>query len=226
MAESEQHAEREPVTINDRRRIDPATGTVRTDFPAETGTSSEPAGSDEAPAGQSAPASEPADSDKVAELTEDLQRVQADFANFRKRTERDRAGVVAAAKASVYSLLLPVVDDLGRAREHGDLENSPLKPVADRLQQIFDEQGIVPFGEVGEPFDPQLHEAVQHTGDGDVSVVSAVYRQGYRHGERILRTAMVVVEDVPGEVSDQGAQEQPSEAGQQPEADEQQTGDQ
>ncbi|EFV12485.1 nucleotide exchange factor GrpE [Segniliparus rugosus] len=213
MAEPETSAEREPVTITDRRRIDPTTGTVRD--------SEAPEQAPEAPAqeagepGPGASEQDEAAQDKIAELTEDLQRVQADYANFRKRTERDRAGVIEAAKASVYATLLPVLDDLGRARSHGDLESSPLKSVADKLQQAFDSQGIVAFGEVGEPFDPQLHEAVQHTGEGDFSVVAAVYRQGYRHGERILRTAMVVVEDVqapPHDTTEQpeASQEQPA----------------
>lgn len=189
MTEPETSAEREPVVINDRRRLDPTTGNVRPDAPEGAAASAEPTGSAEAPSGSAA-------QEKIGELTEDLQRVQADFANFRKRTERDRAGVVEAAKAAVLAQLLPVVDDLGRARSHGDLESGPLKSVADKLQQVFDDQGIVAFGAEGEQFDPQLHEAVQHTGEGDVSVISAVYRKGYRLGERILRTAMVVVEDV------------------------------
>lgn len=208
MAEPETSAEREPVVINDRRRLDPTTGTVRPDAPAGAAASAEPIGSAEAPEA----AEDSAAQGKIAELTEDLQRVQADFANFRKRTERDRAGVIEAAKAAVLAQLLPVLDDLGRARSHGDLESSPLKSVADKLQQVFDDQGIVAFGSEGEPFDPQLHEAVQHTGEGDVSVISAVYRQGYRFGERILRTAMVVVEDVPGDAAAAGpeaVEEQP-----------------
>ena len=210
MAEPDASAEREPVVINDRRRLDPTTGTVRPDAPAGAAASAEPTGSAEAPAAEDA--ADSAAQGKIAELTEDLQRVQADFANFRKRTDRDRAGVIEAAKAAVLAQLLPVVDDLGRARGHGDLESSPLKSVADKLQQVFDEQGIVAFGSEGEPFDPQLHEAVQHTGEGDVSVISAVYRQGYRFGERILRTAMVVVEDVPGDAAAAGpeaVEEQP-----------------
>ncbi|MGL6233840.1 MAG: nucleotide exchange factor GrpE [Segniliparus sp.] len=197
MAEPETSAEREPVTITDRRRIDPTTGTVREGEQVQAPPQEQPAPEEGSPLA--------AAETQVVELTEDLQRVTAEYANFRKRVDRDRAGVVEAAKAAVLAQLLPVVDDLGRARGHGDLESSPLKSVADKLQQVLDEQGIAAFGEPGESFDPQLHEAVQHTGEGDVSVISAVYRQGYRFGERILRTAMVVVEDVPGtEPVDQG----------------------
>ena len=179
----------EPVTVTDKRRIDPMTGEVRE-------TASGPAPSGPAP-GASAPAGESAD--KIAELTGDLQRVQADFANYRKRALRDQEAAAERAKATVVSQLLPVIDDLDRARNHGDLEAGPLKSVADKLAGALSALGLVEFGAEGEEFDPSLHEAVQHEGDGSNPVIGIVMRKGYKLGEFVLRPAMVgVVDTVDG----------------------------
>ncbi|APT85559.1 nucleotide exchange factor GrpE [Corynebacterium aquilae] len=149
----------------------------------------------EAEAAQSA---EPAANDDIeaqlAERTEDLQRVTAEYANFRRRTERDRAAVIDTAKGSVLTELLPILDDLGLAAQHGDLEG-PLKSVNDKLHAVLTKFGVQPFGEAGEAFDPERHEAVQDTSTGDDKVLGLVMRQGYAHGERILRTAMVMISD-------------------------------
>ena len=134
---------------------------------------------------------------KVAELTNDLQRKHAEFVNFRKRTLRDIEDAKAKAKSSVLATMLDVLDDVDRAREHGDLEAGPLRAFTDKVANALSSQGLTAFGEVGDGFDPELHEAVQHSGDGDVPVVAAVLRRGYRVGDRVLRTAMVVVEDRP-----------------------------
>jgi molecular chaperone GrpE len=135
---------------------------------------------------------------QIAELTDRLQRLQAEFANYKRRQDRDRPVVVESAKATVLGALLPVLDDLDRARAHGDLESGPLKSVADKLAGVFDGLGVVRFGVEGEPFDPAVHEAVQHEGDGSNPVLGVVMRQGYRFGEKVLRTAMVgVVDAVP-----------------------------
>ena len=170
----------EPVTVTDKRRIDPETGEVR------EGVASGPA-----PGG---PGPE-APSDKVAELTADLQRVQADFANYRKRSLRDQEAAGERAKAAVVSQLLPVLGDLDRAHSHGDLDNGPLKSVADKLVGVLTGLGLTAFGVEGEDFDPSLHEAVQHEGDGSRPVIGTVMRQGYRIGEAVLRPAMVGVVD-------------------------------
>ena len=150
------------------------------------------AGSDGA---EAAPA-EDAQSDLQAQLderTEDLKRVSAEFANYRRRVERDRQAMIDTAKGSVLSELLTIVDDLDRAREHGDLQEGPLKVFADKLHALLASQGVEAFGEEGDQFDPAVHEAVQDESDGSEPVLGTVLRKGYRHGERTLRTAMVVV---------------------------------
>ena len=178
----------EQVTVTDKRRIDPETGEVRHAPPGA------------APGGGPAPAGSPADktADKVAELTADLQRVQADFTNYRKRALRDQQAAADRAKAAVISQLLGVLDDLDRARKHGDLESGPLKSVADKLDGALTGLGLTAFGAEGEDFDPVLHEAVQHEGDGadgSTPVIGTVMRQGYKLGDQVLRHALVGVVD-------------------------------
>ena len=181
MTHSDSH---EPVTVTDKRRIDPQTGEVR-------GTQSGPAPSGPAPA---APAPTP-DADEVADLKATLQRVKAEYDNYRKRSLRQEQAAADRAKAIVVMQLLPVLDDLDRARSHGDLESGPLKSVADKLATALEGIGLTSFGAEGEEFDPALHEAVQHEGDGSNPVIGTVMRQGYRLGEQVLRHAMVGVVD-------------------------------
>ncbi|MFE1595339.1 nucleotide exchange factor GrpE [Nocardia sp. NPDC058705] len=133
--------------------------------------------------------------DELAERTADLQRLTAEYANYRRRVERDRQANIDAAKASVVTELLAVLDDLDRARAHGDLESGPLKSVADKLETALTKQGLVEFGSTGDPFDPTLHEAVQHEGSGADPVIGIVMRKGYRFGDRVLRHALVGVTD-------------------------------
>ncbi|OBA61214.1 nucleotide exchange factor GrpE [Mycobacterium sp. 1100029.7] len=188
----------EPVTVTDKRRIDPETGEARNVPPGPV------------PGGTAAPESAATEesSGKVAELTADLQRVQADFANYRKRALRDQQAAADRAKATVVSQLLGVLDDLERARKHGDLESGPLKSVADKLDSALSGLGLTAFGEEGEDFDPVLHEAVQHEGDGSRPVIGTVMRQGYKLGESVLRHALVgVVDTVPGDGSAAAAAE-------------------
>ena len=180
----------EPITVADNRRIDPETGRVR-----------EPQGQGATPGG--ADAEVPSVSDETqseaAELVADLQRVQADFTNYRKRALRDQQVATQRAKAHVVTQLLPVLDDLDRARAHGDLDSGPLKSVADKLIDVLEGVGLVAFGSEGEEFDPALHEAVQHEGDGSHSVIGTVMRRGYKVGDHVVRHAMVgVVDAVPG----------------------------
>jgi molecular chaperone GrpE len=193
----------EPVTITDRRRIDPETGAVRAPSgrPERSDPGNHTAGA--APTG-AAPDSAQADvttetADKVAELTADLQRVQADFANYRKRALRDQQVAGERAKAAVVGQLLGVLDDLDRARKHGDLETGPLKAVADKLTGALEGLGLTAFGSEGDEFDPSLHEAVQHEGDGSKPVIGNVMRQGYRLGDLVLRHALVGVVDAVDE---------------------------
>lgn len=138
---------------------------------------------------------------RVAELTGDLQRLQAEYANYRKREQRERQVAIAKAKASVIGELLELLDDLDRAREHGDLESGPLKSIADKFDSALNGLGLEGFGEAGEPFDPEQHEAVQHSGQGDTPVLDTVLRRGYKVGDRVLRTAMVIVGDGPADGS-------------------------
>lgn len=130
---------------------------------------------------------------QLDERTADLQRVSAEFANYRKRVERDRRATIDSSKASVLAELLPIVDDLDRAREHGHLDEGPLKVFADKIHSVLSVQGVEAFGEEGDAFDPAVHEAVQDESEGSEPVVGTVLRKGYRLGERSLRTAMVVV---------------------------------
>lgn len=131
---------------------------------------------------------------QLAERTADLQRITAEYANYRKRTERDRVGIREAAKADVAVQLLPLRDDLALAEQHGDL-TGPLKAVADKLDSVFSGLKIEAFGAEGDTFDPALHEAVQDTSSGDEKVLGTVLRQGFRLGDRTLRTAMVIIAD-------------------------------
>jgi molecular chaperone GrpE len=132
----------------------------------------------------------------VDELTRDLQRITAEYANYRKRVERDRAGVVEQATSGLLTALLPVLDDLDRAREHGDLVG-PFGSVAEQLIATLTKFGLTPFGEKGDPFDPTRHEAVAHLTSSEVteSTCVDVLRRGYLLGERLLRPALVAVAD-------------------------------
>ncbi|MGE2729253.1 nucleotide exchange factor GrpE [Mycolicibacterium vaccae] len=190
----------EPITVTDKRRIDPETGQVRDTPPAGPAPTGGPA--PEAAAGEAAggPA---ADSAEVGELKATLQRVKAEYDNYRKRALRDQQLIADRAKATALTELLPVLDDIDRARSHGDLESGPFKAIADKLVGVLDGLGLAAFGEEGEPFDPALHEAVQHEGEGTHPVVGMVMRRGYRVGEHVLRHAMVgVVDTVPDPAGD------------------------
>ncbi len=136
---------------------------------------------------------------QIGELTADLQRLSAEYSNYRKRVERDRTTAREAAVGEVLSALLPVIDDFGRAREHGELIGA-FKSVSDAIDGVVNRFGLETFGAVGEDFDPALHEAMTHKTSeesGDVvTVVTAVYRSGFRHAGRVLRPAQVAVEDI------------------------------
>ncbi len=188
----------EPLTVTDKRRIDPETGEVR-----HVAAGAAPAGA--APGAAAIPESAGAAADKVVELTADLQRVQADYANYRKRALREQEASAERTKAAVVSQLLGVLDDLERARSHGDLDSGPLKAVADKLVGALTGLGLAAFGAEGEDFDPALHEAVQHEGDGGQGskpVIGNVMRQGYKLGEQVLRHALVGVVDTVAESAD------------------------
>lgn len=131
---------------------------------------------------------------ELAERTEDLQRVTAEYTNYRRRVERDRASVITGAKAEVAAELLPILDDLEMAEQHGDL-TGPLKSMSDKLQSVMASMKVEKFGEEGDEFDPNCHEAVQDTSSGDDKLLATILRRGYRLGDRVLRNAMVIIGD-------------------------------
>ncbi|GAA2843632.1 hypothetical protein Acy02nite_68090 [Actinoplanes cyaneus] len=133
---------------------------------------------------------------ELDERTHDLQRVTAEYANYRKRVDRDRGAAAEQTTGAVLTALLPVLDDIDRAREHGDLVG-PFASVAEQLTAVTGKLGLVAFGEKGDPFDPNRHEAVAHQTSADVTEATCVevMRRGYTLGERLLRPAMVAVAD-------------------------------
>ncbi len=138
---------------------------------------------------------------QLAERTEDLQRLNAEYTNYRRRTERDRQAVIETSKAKVLADFLPILDDLELARQHGDLNEGPLKAIADKLTGVLTSNQLTPFGAEGDAFDPEVHEAVQDLSTGDEQVIGTVLRRGYTVGERVVRTAMVIIAD-PAESAD------------------------
>jgi molecular chaperone GrpE len=196
----------EPITFTDKRRIDPETGQVR------EAPSAGPA--PEGPAPEAEPAGE--STAEVDELKSTLQRVKAEYDNYRKRTLRDQQVIADRAKAAAVVQLLPVLDDLDRARSHGDLDAGPLKSVADKLTTALEGLGLSGFGEEGDDFDPALHEAVQHEGEGTHPVIGSVMRRGYKVGDQVVRHAMVGVVDTVPDASEPGnagvEAEQPSQS--------------
>ena len=216
----------EPV-IRDKRRIDPETGEVRR--PAEEAESAEAVeGADgpEAAAGEAetieetdAAAPEADDDDMpltvddilnaaTAEIREpsdehlaDLKRVTAEYANYRKRTEANREVERERAVGAAVAVLLPVLDDLDRAEKHGDLEgDAPFSTIAAKLRAAVEKLGLSSFGEIGEPFDPQRHEAIfqQPSDEVDTDTVADVVETGYLLGGTLLRVAKVVVKTPSG----------------------------
>jgi molecular chaperone GrpE len=188
-------SEEGPV-IRDKRRIDPETGEVRPEAAAPAAAPADDGGALEDELADLVSA----DLQKVLdERTADLQRLQAEFANYRRRVERDRQAVGEQALASVLIGLLPVLDDIDRAREHGEVGGG-FKLVADGLETTLTKLGLERFGTAGEPFDPNVHEALTHGLSADVTepTCAQVFQPGYRVGERVLRPARVGVVE-PGE---------------------------
>jgi len=197
-------------TIRDRRRIDPETYEVRepleTAAPAAS-TESTPGGS-----GGSAPtAGASAEVDQlttaVAERTADLQRLQAEYVNYKRRVDRDRDLARKVAIEAFIKDLLPVLDDLRSAREHDELTGA-FKAVGEQVERITGKYGLESFGEKGDPFDPHIHEALLHAhADGiDGPTCMEILQPGYRIGERVLRPARVAVAE-PNEPADESGNE-------------------
>ena len=133
----------------------------------------------------------------VGELTSDLQRLQAEFLNYKRRVERDRDLVRENAVFTVLTPMLDVLDSIDRAREAGELDGG-FKGVAEQLERIVNGLGLTKFGESGDPFDPTQHEALSHVGvDPEVDVITCkhIAKSGYRIGDRVVRAAQVLVVD-------------------------------
>jgi molecular chaperone GrpE len=186
-------SEHEGPIIRDKRRLDPVTGELREGVPAGKTTGGDPArdtgdqlGDDVATELQT----------QIAERTADLQRLQAEYANYRRRVDRDREAIREQAVANVLTNLLPVLDDIGRAREHGELEGG-FKSVGEALESTVEKLGLTRFGEPGDAFDPTVHEALTHSHSAEVSEPTCVqvFQPGYKLGERVVRPARVAVAD-------------------------------
>ena len=135
---------------------------------------------------------------ELAERTADLQRLQAEYANYRKRVDRDRQLISENATYRVLSPIIEVLDTIDRAREHGEVDGGGFKAVADQLQGVVAGLGLTRFGEPGDAFDPNLHEALSHLGtDPEVDVVTCkhIAKAGYKIGDRVVRAAQVLVVD-------------------------------
>ncbi|GAA1679431.1 hypothetical protein GCM10009765_30800 [Fodinicola feengrottensis] len=191
------------VVIRDRRRIDPETGQPRRPSPGPQA-AAEPAPAEESPAGGAvedvvSSAEVEAVQKQLDERTTDLQRVTAEYANYRRRVDRDKSVAAELATAALITALLPVIDDIDRAREHGDLSGA-FAAVAEKLQGTLGKVGLTAFGEKGDAFDPNRHEAVMHAEPSDVSEPTCVrvFQPGYLLGERLIRPAMVAVSDPAG----------------------------
>lgn len=197
--------EQEAPVVRDKRRIDPVTGEVRQAPDQPVGSAAGVAPGDDAPAAEPVgatsaeqPAGQPAQlaelTAQLAERTADLQRVSAEYANYRRRVDRDREAVRDQAVAAVLAELLPVADNIDRAREHGELVGG-FKSVADAIESAFGKLGLERYGEPGDEFDPMVHEAMTHAYSPDVDTTTCVqvFQPGYRLGERVLRPARVAV---------------------------------
>ncbi len=137
----------------------------------------------------------------AADRLEDLRRLQAEFVNYRRRVERDRAKDRDVAVGSALEAMLPVLDDIHSAREHGDLGEGPVVAIVDKLQSTLSRLGAEIFGAVGEPFDPAMHEALMNLPDAELpedamaTTIVQVIQPGFRVGERLVRPARVAVAD-------------------------------
>jgi molecular chaperone GrpE len=209
--EQQGNGHQEPV-IRDNRKVDPVTGQARHPEGAQSGPgdgsevdsdgdalaqAEEILNGIEVPAEESVAQGVPAGSTtaEAAELKNDLLRLQAEYVNYRKRVERDRAVAGEMAVIGVLNSLLPVLDDVDAARQHGDLADGPFAAIATKLENALKTYGLARIDETGVEFDPTIHEAlIQQPGeDIEVDTVSQVLRSGYKSGDRVLRAAQVIV---------------------------------
>jgi molecular chaperone GrpE len=194
--------EPEPVVVRDRRRVSPEGG------PPPGAESADPAPVspelidgpviDEAEADSAGDPEVSALTIQLEERTADLQRLKAEYDNYRRRAERDRQAVAEQATAKVLNALLSTLDDIARAAAHGDL-TGPFQTVATSLEGAVTSIGLESYGQMGDPFDPQVHEALVHSYQAGLEGPTCVeiYRSGYRYAGRVLRPAQVVVAEPP-----------------------------
>ncbi|WP_432564894.1 nucleotide exchange factor GrpE [Kineococcus sp. SYSU DK003] len=192
----------EPTVVRDNRRIDPETGQVRGEStaaptPTEAAQPAQPTvgGPDDGAAEAGLEAAQ----SLAAQRLEELQRLNAEYVNYKKRVDRDRDVAKNAALAGVAEALLPVLDDIHLSREHGDL-TGPFVAIADKLESTLTRFGLERYGQDGEPFDPAVHEALMHSHSDEYEVATCVkvLQPGYKFGERVLRPARVAVADPQG----------------------------
>ena len=209
---NEEEHESEPVSFRDNRKIDPETGEVR----GQQNDAGTPAAGESAAGEQAAPAGDASEGDALAqaeailneasegsdptidvveELRNDLLRLQAEYVNYRRRVERDRDVARDQAVIGVIGTLMPVLDDIDAARQHGDLADGPFAAIAGKLENVLKTYELTRIDEVGVEFDPNIHEALIQQPSADVQVVSVsqILRAGYRKGDRVLRAAQVIV---------------------------------
>jgi molecular chaperone GrpE len=199
-AANQESEPQEPV-IRDRRKVDPETGQARhpeRGHDAGSGGDALSQAADilnsvEVPAEESV--AQGVDTAEAEELKNDLRRLQAEYVNYRKRVERDRAVAGEMAVIGVLNSLLPVLDDVDAARQHGDLTDGPFAAIAAKLETALKTYGLVRIDETGVEFDPTIHEAlIQQPGpEVESDTVSQVLRSGYKSGDRVLRAAQVIV---------------------------------
>jgi molecular chaperone GrpE len=214
----------EPV-VRDKRRLDPETGEVRSEstaeVPSEDGGTAAVDGADDLPTAEAPDVEVPSDAeapegaaeaaaemsaedeaildeasrDLVADMRQDMLRAQAELVNFRRRVERDREANREAVVAEVVRSLLPALDDLARAEQHGDLAEGPMTVIAQKIRGGLDKFGLAQVGAKGEVFDPTKHDALVQLPSPDVTVntVADVIEPGYTIGDRVIRAAKVAV---------------------------------
>ena len=182
--------------MRDKRKIDPETGEARDAGASDADGLIEAEGPDVELSDTDAALLAEAERDLVGEYRDRAARAEAELKNFRTRVERDRVANREAVIAEVIRTLLPAIDDLDRAEAHGDLtEGSPLAIVAQKMRAGFDRYGLRHIGQVGEAFDPQVHEAIVQipTAGVTANTVADVIEPGYALGERLIRAAKVAV---------------------------------
>lgn len=222
----------EPI-VRDRRRIDPVTGAVRANRSGDSvaGPGVTPGPAEEPDLVESGFAAEVAGAealmaelqktqDEAAERLDDLRRLQAEYVNYRRRVERDREVVRDTAVAQALAELLPVLDNIDRARDHGDLTGA-FKAVGEELEQRVAKLGLEKFGAEGDPFDPTMHEALMHEYSDEVTEPSCVkvLMSGYRYGERIVRPARVAVAEPTAALPEPTSSDEAGQTGDEPAGD-------